>query len=106
YEAAGGVYGAIAQTAEEVWAGLSAEHAQLARLVLLRLITPGEGSQDTRRPVDRSELDFADPSTEPAHTPVARADVSLVLDRLARARLITLDHDSVDLAHEALITAW
>ncbi|WP_327138495.1 hypothetical protein OG585_52670 (plasmid) [Streptomyces sp. NBC_01340] len=33
-------------------------------------------------------------------------DVATVLERLARARLITLDHDTVDLAHEALITAW
>jgi WD40 repeat protein len=106
YEAAGGVHGAIAQTAEDVYAGLSAEHALLARLVLLRLITPGEGSQDTRRPVDRSELDFAAGPTSAAHTPVETADVSLVLDRLARARLITLDQDTVDLAHEALITAW
>ncbi|MEU6097786.1 DNA-binding protein [Streptomyces sp. NPDC047079] len=106
YEAAGGVHGAIAQTAEDVYAGLSAEHAQLARLVLLRLITPGEGSQDTRRPVDRSELDFAPGPTSAPHTPVEAADVSLVLDRLARARLITLDQGTVDLAHEALITAW
>ena len=106
YEAAGGVHGAIAQTAEDVYAGLSAEHAQLARLVLLRLIIPGEGSQDTRRPVDRSELDFAPGPTSAAHTPVEAADVSLVLDRLARARLITLDQGTVDLAHEALITAW
>ncbi|MEU6557849.1 DNA-binding protein [Streptomyces sp. NPDC046915] len=106
YEAAGGVHGAIAQTAEDVYAGLSAEHAQLARLVLLRLVTPGEGSQDTRRPVDRSELDFASGPTSAAYTPVEAADVSLVLDRLARARLITLDQDMVDLAHEALITAW
>ncbi|WP_254389974.1 helix-turn-helix domain-containing protein [Streptomyces sp. AC550_RSS872] len=113
YEAAGGVHGAIAQTAEDIYAGLSAEHAQLARLVLLRLITPGEGSQDTRRPVDRSELDFAPGPTsaahipvEAAHIPVEAADVSPVLDRLARARLITTDQNTVDLAHEALITAW
>ncbi|MFB0620265.1 hypothetical protein [Streptomyces sp. AGS-58] len=106
YEAAGGVHGAIAQTAEDVYAGLSAELAQLARLVLLRLIAPGEGAQDTRRPVDRSELDFVPGPTSAAHAPVAAADVSLVLDRLARARLITLDQDTVDLAHEALITAW
>ncbi|MFE9018008.1 helix-turn-helix domain-containing protein [Streptomyces sp. NPDC007808] len=99
YEAAGGVHGAIAQTAEELYAELSTEHAHLARLILLRLITPGEGSQDTRRPVDRSELDFADPAA-------GSADVTRVLDRLARARLITLDHDTADLAHEALITAW
>ncbi|MDF3139932.1 WD40 repeat domain-containing protein [Streptomyces sp. T21Q-yed] len=95
YEAAGGLHGSIAQTAEDVHAGLSAPQAELARLILLRLITPGEGSQDTRRPVARTELDFADES-----------DVALVLDRLARARLITLDEDTVDLAHEALITAW
>ncbi|MEU9865446.1 hypothetical protein AB0D99_31720 [Streptomyces sp. NPDC047971] len=29
-----------------------------------------------------------------------------VLDILARARLIALDGDTVDLAHEALVTAW
>ncbi|MFI0512770.1 DNA-binding protein [Streptomyces sp. WSLK1-5] len=102
YEAAGGVHGAIAQSAEEVWADLSPEHADLARLVLLRLITPGDGSQDTRRPVDRAELDFTGPSGGPAPA----ADVALVLDRLARARLVTLDRGTVDLAHEALITAW
>ncbi|MET8583487.1 DNA-binding protein [Streptomyces collinus] len=110
YEAAGGVHGAIAQSAEEVWADLSPEHAELARLVLLRLITPGEGSQDTRRPVDRTELDFTGPpspaATAPSAGPPAPADVSLVLDRLARARLVTLDHGTVDLAHEALITGW
>ena len=110
YEAAGGVHGAIAQTAEEVYAGLSADHAELARLILLRLITPGEGSQDTRRPIERAELDFTrspGPDTPlAAHTPAEAADISLVLDRLARARLITLDHGTVDLAHEALITAW
>ncbi|WP_210573245.1 helix-turn-helix domain-containing protein [Streptomyces sp. GESEQ-4] len=96
YEAAGGLHGAIAQTAEDVYAGLSTPQAELARLILLRLITPGEGSQDTRRPVARTELDFAD----------GPDDVALVLDRLAHARLITLDEDTVDLAHEALLTAW
>ncbi|MFI7340868.1 helix-turn-helix domain-containing protein [Streptomyces sp. NPDC050085] len=109
YEAAGGLHGAIAQTAEDVYAGLTAEHARLARLVLLRLIVPGEGAQDTRRPVDRSELDFtpgAPAATSDAPAPFAAADVSSVVDRLARARLISLDHGTVDLAHEALITAW
>ncbi|WP_020138697.1 hypothetical protein [Streptomyces sp. 351MFTsu5.1] len=138
YEAAGGVRGAIAQSAEEVWADLSLHHAELARLVLLRLITPGEGSQDTRRPIDRTELDFtvppedtearptavrrppgstsADPPGAPAPpttpapssapAPPTTPDMALVLDRLVRARLLTLDHGTVDLAHEALITAW
>ncbi|GHE60981.1 nSTAND1 domain-containing NTPase [Streptomyces capitiformicae] len=95
YEAAGGVHGAIAQTAEEMYKDLSPDQAALARLILLRLITPGDGAQDTRHPVDRAELDFASP-----------AEVTAVLDRLTRARLLTLDDNTVDLAHEALITAW
>ncbi len=94
YEAAGGVCGAVARTAEDAYTRLSASQADLARRILLRLITPGEGTPDTRRPVHRDELDFAPEET------------ALVLERLARARLITLDDGIVELAHEALITAW
>ncbi|MFD9884630.1 hypothetical protein ACFWZT_24545 [Streptomyces alboflavus] len=96
YEAAGGLHGAIAQTAETVHTRLTDTQADLARQLLLRLIAPGEGAPDTRRPVPRCELDLADDT----------GDVDQVLDRLARARLITLDDDTVDLAHEALIPAW
>ncbi|MFH8404027.1 hypothetical protein ACH4FX_04505 [Streptomyces sp. NPDC018019] len=95
YEAVGGVQGAIARTAENLYTQLSPEQARLARWALLRLVTPGEGAHDTRRPADRAELDAA---TSPG--------ITVVLERLARARLITLDEDTVDLAHEALITAW
>ncbi|GGO42842.1 nSTAND1 domain-containing NTPase [Streptomyces lasiicapitis] len=95
YEATGGVHGAIARTAEDVHTRLSDDRKELARLILLRLIAPGEGAQDTRRPIRRAELDFGD-----------RDEVDAVVDELARARLITLDDDTVDLAHEALITSW
>ncbi|KAK1182905.1 hypothetical protein B7755_035085 [Streptomyces sp. NBS 14/10] len=104
YDAVGGVRGAVARTAEDVYARLTPAQASLARRVLLRLITPGEGAQDTRRGVDRAELDWGDPADTPADT--TPADTTAVLDRLARARLITLDENTVDLAHEALITAW
>ncbi|MDX2937245.1 DNA-binding protein [Streptomyces ipomoeae] len=108
YEAAGGLHGAIAQTAEEVYTSLSAPQAALARSILLRLITPGEGSQDTRRPVPRTELDFMETLGVPARSaaPDHPDDVALVLDRLVRARLVTADAGTVDLAHEALISAW
>ncbi|MET8771515.1 hypothetical protein [Streptomyces sp. NPDC004658] len=95
YEAAGGLRGAIARTAESVYAGMSPAQAELTRAVLLRLVTPGDGTPDTRRPVRREELDFA-----------SAAEIAAVLDSLTRARLLTLDDDTVDLAHEALITAW
>lgn len=61
--------------------------------MLLRLIAPGDGTADTRRPAERAELGSGE-------------DVPLVVERLAAARLITLDDDTVELAHEALITGW
>ncbi|MFI2213756.1 helix-turn-helix domain-containing protein [Streptomyces sp. NPDC020141] len=95
YEATGGAHGAIAHTAEEAYADLSAEQRELARLVLLRLITPGDGAPDTRRPVPCDELCFGD-----------SAETALIVERLVRARLLTLRDEAADLAHEALITAW
>lgn len=99
YQAAGGVNGALTRTAEQLYTQCPAEQAEFVRRILLRLITPGEGAQDTSRPADRAELEVQDSTGEPA-------DAAAVLERLARARLITLDGDTVHLAHEALITAW
>ncbi|MFF1374896.1 hypothetical protein [Streptomyces sp. NPDC058308] len=91
YEAIGGVRGAVAHTAEDVYGRLSATEASKARTLLLRMVAPGDGTQDTRCPVDRAEL------------PPGCDDV---LERLVTARLLTVDGTSVDLAHEALIGAW
>ncbi|MET8685193.1 hypothetical protein ABZV77_13340 [Streptomyces sp. NPDC004732] len=99
YEASGGVHGAIAQTAEDFYTRLAPDRAEAARHILLRLITPGDGAPDTRRPIGRGEL-----ATARCATP--DADPETVLQHLARARLVTLDDDTVDLAHEALITSW
>ncbi|MER6059985.1 hypothetical protein ABT167_02075 [Streptomyces sp. NPDC001792] len=93
YEAIGGVQGAVAHTAEEVFTGFTAARTDLARALLLRLITPGEEAPDTRRPADRAELVRSEAAEE-------------VLEALVRARLVTVDGTGVDLTHEALITAW
>ncbi|MFE6410828.1 hypothetical protein ACFVOR_28320 [Streptomyces sp. NPDC057837] len=98
YEAAGGVRGAVAQTAEDLYGELGPAQAALVRRTLLRLIAPGEGTADTGRPVDRAELRTTGSDT--------REQTDAVLERLARARLVTLDGDTVHLAHEALITSW
>jgi WD40 repeat protein/transcriptional regulator with XRE-family HTH domain len=95
YEAAGCLDDAIAKTAEKVYGRFTEDHAAAARRVLLRLIAPGDGTPDTRRPVERAEL--------PGN---GRDDTVQVLQALAEARLLTLDGDTVELAHEALITAW
>ncbi|MDX3638631.1 hypothetical protein [Streptomyces sp. MB09-02B] len=91
YEETGGVRGAIAATAEEVYGGLSAERSRVARRILLRLIAPGDGTADTRRPASRTELG---------------SGAQEVLEHLVTARLVTLDGDTVELAHEALISGW
>ncbi|MGX7828548.1 nSTAND1 domain-containing NTPase [Actinokineospora sp. 24-640] len=90
YERAGGVEHATARRAEEVHGALTRPDQHAARLLFLRLVTPGENTEDTPRRVPRRELDTID---------------SLV-DRLAAARLVTLDHDSVELAHDGLIRSW
>ncbi|MFD9281913.1 hypothetical protein ACFWD7_32315 [Streptomyces mirabilis] len=93
YDAIGGMQGAVGHTAEEVFAGFTPAQTELARAMLLRLITPGDGAPDTRRPADRAEL-------------VRSAEAETVLEALVRARLLTVDGTGVDLTHEALITAW
>ncbi|MCX4986597.1 helix-turn-helix domain-containing protein [Streptomyces sp. NBC_00572] len=94
YELAGGLRGSIAQNAESVYARLDEDRRDLARRMLLRLVTPGEGTPDTRRPTTRVEVDDLGPEARE------------VLAHLVRGRLVTLDHEGVDLTHEALITGW
>lgn len=98
YDETGGIQGAIARTADDLYARLSPAQAEAARRLLLRLITPGQGTPDTRRSAPRAEIAaLGNGSTE---------DTEIVLERLARARLITLDEDCVDLAHEAVLAGW
>ena len=97
YRATGGVRGAIAATADDVLASLDEAGQDLARHVLLRLVEPGEGTEDTRR---RARLDELVLDGEGADR------VSAVLDVLATARLVTLGTDGVEVAHEAIIREW
>ncbi|MBP2478045.1 WD40 repeat protein/energy-coupling factor transporter ATP-binding protein EcfA2 [Crossiella equi] len=94
YDEAGGIEHAVARTAEHVHEQLSEPQRELLRGVLLRLTALGEGTEDTKRRIDRTELDTADP------------DTALVLDRLTQARLLTRDGDSIEITHEALIRSW
>lgn len=102
YRETGGVEGALAQRADEIFAQFSAKQQQIARRALLRLTQPGEGTEDTRRRATRSELAPADGDDD---------DVELVLGRLVDARMLTTGRDEtglevVDVSHEALIRSW
>ncbi|MER5749146.1 AAA family ATPase [Streptomyces sp. NPDC002088] len=97
YRAAGGIQGAVAATAERAWSGLDPAARTAARLLLLRLVRLGEDTQATRRRGTRRQL--AEESTDPGKTEES-------LEALVRARLVTLDSDTVEITHEALLTAW
>ncbi len=100
YSEAGGVRGAIAKTAENVYYGeLTPEQQQIARNIFLRLTELGEGTQDTRRRVAISELVPPAPYGDPQQ-------VEEVLVKLADARLITTGEGTAEVAHEALIREW
>lgn len=97
YRAAGGIQGAVAATAERAWSGLDPAARTAARLLLLRLVRLGEDTQATRRRGTRRQL--AHESTDPGKTEES-------LEALVRARLVTLDAETVEITHEALLHAW
>jgi WD40 repeat protein len=103
YTDAGGVRGAIARSAETVYDGLDPAQQHIARSIFLRLTEIGDADEEaglaiyTRRRATRQEI-------EPAST--GNDGVRTVLDTLARERLITMGHDTVEVAHEALIREW
>ena len=93
YQASGGVRGAVAQSAEALYAGLDdAERAQLRDLVL-RLVVPGPRGEPVRSEVPRRQV-VVDPVQE--H----------LVDQMVAARLLTSDADAIELAHEAVVRAW
>ncbi len=102
YREIGGTLGALAKRAEEVFLRFDDEGQNMARQMFLRLVTLGEGQEDTRRRILQSEL----------LTLGDREVVESVIDRFGRYRLLTFDRDdatrgaTIEVAHEALIRQW
>src|SRR5690606_7913912 len=103
YDAIGGVSGALAGRADELYDQLSPAQQTIAQQMFLRLVTPGEGAEDTRRRALQSELLSLAPDEN---------DVLYVMETFGKHRLFTFDHDpttrtpTVEIAHEALIRSW
>jgi|GEM_PF-802216 len=97
FRQAGGVVGAISQTAESTYENrFDAVEREATMRLFLRLVTPGESKPDTRRILGRSEIDN-DPHPEVMHK---------VIECMTEVRLLTLDDTTVQIAHEALIRIW
>ncbi|MBI1877295.1 MAG: protein kinase [Chloroflexi bacterium] len=127
YQASGGVLGALARRADELYDGLDAASQEAARQLFLRLVTLGEGTEDTRRRVLRVEVEAlaasmtADrrPQTADGSSPQISAVggqpsavIGQVIDQFGRYRLLSFDRDpltrgpTVEVAHEALLREW
>ena len=98
YHTSGGVRGAIAETAESVFTDqLNQAQQEVAQGVFLRLTALGEGTEDSRRRATLNEL---------VRQSGEATQLRGVLNILSEARLITLNQDSAEVAHEALIREW
>jgi WD40 repeat protein/serine/threonine protein kinase len=108
YRAIGGVSGALSQRAEEIYLGLDESEQELARQIFLRLVTLGEGTEDTRRRVLRTELTSL--QAEGISNPAGSAEG--FIEAFGQARLLSFDRDpvtrrpTVEVAHEALLREW
>ncbi len=104
YEDSGGISGALARRADEIYAMLDSHGQQIARQIFLRLVAVGEGKEATRQRVRWSVL----LTLAPQDSRIVRD----VLDTFGRYRLLTFDYDpqtrepTVEVAHEALIREW
>ena len=127
--------GALGKRAEEIYSALDSADKETTRQVFLRLVTLGEGVEDTRRRVRQAELETLSTIAHPelhrvsemvielsaendssANIPAiignAYEGVSKVLDAFGRARLLSFDRDpltrdpTVEVAHEALLREW
>jgi len=98
YQEAKGIQGAVEATAEQAWAELDSDGQRAALNLLLRLTRIGaDGTHDTRGRCDKQQLLDQAPD---------RAAAETALEVLVRARLVTLDAEWAQLAHEALLQAW
>ncbi len=103
YQEIGGVLGALGRSAETIYSSLDEAARFAARQLFLRLVTLGEGTEDTRRRVLREELE----SLTTVH-----GQWSSVIDTFGKARLLSFDRDpitrgaTIEVAHEALLREW
>ncbi len=97
FRAAGGVAGAISQTADAIFEQrFDMTEREATKRLFLGLVTPGEGTPDTRRVLAHSEIDH-DTAPDVMHRAV---------ERLTEVRLLTVDDTTVQIAHEALLRTW
>ncbi|WP_420630210.1 hypothetical protein [Candidatus Leptofilum sp.] len=106
YEEIGGVSGALARHADETLARLTQDDPALEEAiqrVMVQLVHPGAGAEDTRRIARRTDLDEAGWALVPQ-----LADARLLITNLEDQAIDPSSQtaETVELIHEALIQHW
>jgi len=99
YHETGGVARSVEFGAETVYEALPDAGQQIAREVFRALVVVGPEGQLARRTVPRAEL-------AAGRRDAARRALGTVLEAFASSRLLVLDGDTVQIAHDVLLRAW
>ncbi|MGH3191538.1 MAG: hypothetical protein ACRDOL_30695, partial [Streptosporangiaceae bacterium] len=94
YLASGGIRDALTRTAEAAYYSLTSQEQQLAHRLFLRLVRVADDAPPTRATVKISELR------------AWGSDSEYVLGRFVAERLVTVDADTAQITHDALLVAW
>lgn len=99
YKAIGGVKGALEKRADDLYQNLAPADKDFMRRLFLNLVQPGEDQEATRRRASWQDLQIEADSEE---------QLLRVTRQLAsqEQRLIITDENTVEVAHEALLTEW
>ena len=93
YTATGGIQEAVSQSAETVFRGMTARQQDMLRDLMLRLVTPSDSGDPVR-------------TRAPRRSVAADQEHEAVIESLVKARLLSSDGDTVEIAHESLALAW
>ena len=93
YQASGGIRGAVAQSAEQLYGRMGDNERALLRELVLRLVVPGPEGEAVR-------------GRMPRHQVVVAREQDRLVDLMIAARLVTSDDGVIELAHEAVVRAW
>ncbi|UUZ57700.1 nSTAND1 domain-containing NTPase [Nocardioides sp. B-3] len=93
YRASGGIHGAVAQSAEALYAKVAVDQRHTLRDTVLRLVAPGPQGEPVRSRVPRRMV-------------ATDSDRDHLIEQLVAARLVTSDDGVLEITHEALARAW
>jgi WD40 repeat protein len=99
YEQGGRVARAVEASAEAVYGGLQEKQQEITRDLFRGMTAVGRDGRPGRRRVALDALRASQPKGR-------QAEVDAVLDAFAGSRLVTLDAEAAELAHDVLLDAW